>query len=141
MSPFLAATMRVARSAIVRAIIHCAASQFADATRLNHKKFRPLRGEASPLTEAKRGVSEVYLGQTQTGLNRIERAVSFEPDSGELYDILVPAALLAGRLPLAVQAMQSRLALGNLTRFHEQLVDLLQAKFNEQMSECASVAR
>jgi len=98
------------------------------------------RGEASPLTEAKRGASEVHLGQVEAGLSRIQQAISSAPQSGELYDILAPAALLAGRLSLAVEAMQARIPLGNLTAFHEQLVALLQARFNEQMANSTSNA-
>jgi tetratricopeptide (TPR) repeat protein len=111
---------------------------FAEANRAYAKLER--RGEASPLIESKRGASEVYLGQIDAGLSRIQRAVSSAPQSGELYDILAPAALLAGRLPLAVEAMQARIPLGNLTAFHEQLVALLQAKFNEQTANSTSDA-
>lgn len=34
------------------------------------------RGEASPLSEAKRGASEVHLGLIETGLSRMQRAIS-----------------------------------------------------------------
>jgi tetratricopeptide (TPR) repeat protein len=90
------------------------------------------RGEASPLSEAKRGASEVYLGKSEAGLQRIQRAISSAPHSKELYDILAPAALLAGQLSLAVQAMQARIPMGHLTEFHEQLAALLQVKLNER---------
>ena len=98
------------------------------------------RGEASPLTEAKRGACEIHLGQIETGLSRIQQAVSSAPNAGELYDILASAALLAGRLSLAVETMQARIPLGNLTDFHQQLVAMLQARFNEQMGKSTSNA-
>jgi tetratricopeptide (TPR) repeat protein len=90
------------------------------------------RGEASPLSEAKRGASEVHLGLIETGLSRMQRAISSAPDAAELYDILAAGALLAGDLSLAVQTMQARVGLGNLTDFHTEFVATLQAKFNEQ---------
>jgi pentatricopeptide repeat protein len=114
---------------------HFKNGNFAEADRAYAEMER--RGEASPLTEAKRGASKIHLGQIEAGLSRIQRAVSSAPHSGELYDILASAALLAGQLPLAVQAMQARIPLGNLTDFHQQLVALLQARFNEQSKECA----
>ena len=113
---------------------HFQKGNFAEANKAYVEMER--RGEASPLTETKRGASEVYLGQIQAGLDRIEQAVSSAPHAGKLYDILAPAALLAGRLPLAVRAMQARIPLGNLTEFHEQLVAILQARFNEQAGQC-----
>jgi len=84
-----------------------------------------LRGESSPTSEAKRGASEVYLGQHEAGLRRIRQAISEAPQSAELYDILAPAAMLSGQLPLAIEAMQCRVSLGNLTGFHEQMLDVL----------------
>ena len=98
------------------------------------------RGEASPLTEAKRGASEVHLGEIETGLSRMQRAVSSAPDSGELHDMLAAAALLAGHLPLAVQTMQARIGLGNLTNFHTEFVATLQTKFNEQQGVAPGTA-
>jgi tetratricopeptide (TPR) repeat protein len=89
-------------------------------------------GEASALTEAKRGAAEVHLGQVKAGLGRIEQAVASAPHAAELYDILAPAALLAGRLSLAVEALEARIRFGNLTEFHEQLVAVLQARLNAQ---------
>jgi tetratricopeptide (TPR) repeat protein len=88
------------------------------------------RGEASPLTEAKRGAAEVHLGQVDAGLGRIAQAIASAPRSAELYDILAPAALLADRLPLALEALEARIPLGNLTEFHEQLVAALQSRFH-----------
>jgi tetratricopeptide (TPR) repeat protein len=88
------------------------------------------RGEALPVTEAKRGAAEVHLGYSEAGLRRIEKAVAAEPGAAELYDILAPAALLAGRLPLAVEALQARVRLGNLTDFHERLAAILEARFH-----------
>lgn len=96
-----------------------------------------LRGEASPTSEAKRGACEVHLGQNVIGLGRIQKAISSAPQSAELYDILAPAAMLSGQLALAVEAMQCRITLGNLTSFHNQMVELL-AKACEQRSCPAS---
>ena len=86
------------------------------------------RGEATPLTEAKRGACEVHLGEAKAGLDRIQQAVQAAPRLAELYDILATAAMLAGRYDLAVEAMQARVPLGNLTDFHHQIVALLQAE-------------
>jgi hypothetical protein len=97
---------------------------------LTYKELE-LRGEASPTSEAKRGACEVHLGQNEVGLGRIQRAISSAPHSAELYDILAPAAMLSGQLALAVEAMQYRISLGNLTGFHSQMVELL-AKACEQ---------
>ena len=90
------------------------------------------RGEASPLSEAKRGASEVHSGLKEAGLSRMQRAISSAPDAAELYGILAAGALLAGHLSLAVQTMKARVSLGNLTDFHSEFVAPLQAKFNEQ---------
>jgi tetratricopeptide (TPR) repeat protein len=117
---------------------HFKKGNFAEAIKAYAEMER--RGEASPLTEAKRGASQVHLGQLDEGLSRIGQAVSAAPNSRELYDILAPAALLAGRLPLAVEAMQARIPLGNLTGFHEQLVAMLQGQFNEQRQKCGTDA-
>lgn len=87
-------------------------------------------GEGSPLSEAKRGACEVQLGQVDTGIRRVQKAVADAPAYLELYDILATAALLAQRLPLAVETVQERLALGSPTDFHVGLVAAIQAQFD-----------
>jgi tetratricopeptide (TPR) repeat protein len=98
------------------------------------------RGDSSPIAEAKRGVCQVRLGQVVTGIARIQRVVAESPDAAELYDILATTALLVEDLPLAVQTMQARVRLGNLTSFHTQLVSVIQAKFNQQRQASLAVA-
>jgi hypothetical protein len=107
---------------------HFHKGSFAEASKAYAELDR--RGEASALTEAKRGAAEVHLGHAETGLSRIERSVASEPQTAELYDILAPAALLAGRLTLAVEALQARVRFGNLTEFHERLAAALQARLH-----------
>jgi tetratricopeptide (TPR) repeat protein len=89
-------------------------------------------GEGSPLTEAKRGASEVQLGLVDTGLARLQKAVADAPAYLELYDILATAALLARRLTLAVETVQARLALAGPTEFHVGLVAAIQAQYDQR---------
>lgn len=84
------------------------------------------RGEASPLSEAKRGACEVHLGQKQAGLSRMQEAIRSAPHSAELLDILAAGALLSGDSGLAIRTMQSRIAMGSLTQFHTQFVAILE---------------
>lgn len=98
------------------------------------------RGGASPISEATRGVCEVRLGQVATGIARIQQVVAESPHAAELYDILATTALLVGDLPLAVQTMQARVSLGNLTSFHTQLVSVIQTRFNQQRQAEPAVA-
>jgi tetratricopeptide (TPR) repeat protein len=83
-------------------------------------------GEASPLSEAKRGACDVNLGSVAEGIRRIERAVEAAPACGELYDILAAASLQVGNLLLATQTLEARLLMGKPTDFHFKLAAALQ---------------
>jgi Tfp pilus assembly protein PilF len=69
-------------------------------------------GSQSSVLESKLGVCEVRLGTTASGLGRIQQAITREPGFGELYDILVAAALFAGDRALAAQTAEHRLGVG-----------------------------
>jgi tetratricopeptide (TPR) repeat protein len=85
-------------------------------------------GEASPLSEARMGACEVNLGSMPEGLRRIQQAVASARACGELYDILAAAALRAGELKLAAQALQDRFRLGKPTDLHFELAAILQTE-------------
>lgn len=89
-------------------------------------------GEASPLSEAKQGASEVHLGLVQEGIRRMKQAVDDAPAFSELYDILATGALLGGDFELAARTAEARLRMGNTTEFHFQLASLLQAQLRER---------
>ena len=89
-------------------------------------------GEDSPLSEAKRGASEVHLGRAQQGIARMRSAVAGAPGFSELYDILATGALLGGDLALAAETLQTRMAMGKTTEFHHQLAALVAAQLREQ---------
>jgi tetratricopeptide (TPR) repeat protein len=92
-------------------------------------------GSHSGVLQSKLGVCEVRLGFAETGLRRIQAAVEREPNFGELYDILVAAALLAGDRELAAETAELRLRVGNpsadkfllTAAIHVQLGDLQRA--------------
>jgi tetratricopeptide (TPR) repeat protein len=86
-------------------------------------------GEASPLSEAKRGACDVNLGSVAEGVRRMQRAVESAPAYGELYDILAAASLQVGNLLLATQTLQTRLRMGKPTDFHFKLAAVLQMEF------------
>lgn len=69
-------------------------------------------GSQSSVLESKLGVCEVRLGTTALGLQRIQRAIAREPEFGELYDILIAAALFAGDRALAGRTAEHRLTIG-----------------------------
>ena len=107
-----------------------AASQFADANRA-YVRVADM-GEASPLSEAKRGACEVQLGLVEVGIRRVQKAVADAPAYLELYDILATTALMAQRLDLAVETVQARLNLGSPTEFHVGLVSAIQAQYDQR---------
>lgn len=74
-----------------------------------------IAGSHSSALEAKLGVCEVRLGQADSGLQRIQRAIEREPDFGELHDLLMLAALFAGQDNLAKEAAGRRIGLGELS--------------------------
>lgn len=84
--------------------------QFAEAEK--NYKAAMAAGSQSSVLESKLGVCEVRLGVTASGLVRIRQAISREPEFGELYDILVAAALFANDRALAAQAAEHRLKVG-----------------------------
>jgi len=77
-------------------------------------------GQASPsgpeavsaLVDCKRGACQVRMGDTATGLARIEAAVAREPQAGELYEIWAAAALQAGDTATAARVAAERLSIG-----------------------------
>jgi glycosyltransferase involved in cell wall biosynthesis len=69
-------------------------------------------GSESIILKGKLGVCEVRLGSTEAGLHRIQHAIEHEPQFGELYDILMAAALFAGNRPLAAETAERRLRVG-----------------------------
>lgn len=69
-------------------------------------------GSQSSVLESKLGVCEVRLGSAESGLRRIQDAIEHEPESGELYDILMAAALFAGNRLLAAETAERRLGIG-----------------------------
>jgi glycosyltransferase involved in cell wall biosynthesis len=89
-------------------------------------------GEDSPLSEAKRGASEVHLGRVQEGIGRMRRAVASAPAFSELYDILATGALLGGDVELASETASARLRMGKTTEFHVQLAAVLEARLEQQ---------
>jgi tetratricopeptide (TPR) repeat protein len=69
-------------------------------------------GSESIVLKGKLGVCEVRLGSAEGGLHRIQSAIEREPQFGELYDILMAAALFAGNRPLAAETAERRLGVG-----------------------------
>lgn len=69
-------------------------------------------GSESSVLEGKLGVCEVRLGAAASGLRRIQNAIKREPELGELYDILMAAALFAENRPLAAETAERRLSVG-----------------------------
>jgi tetratricopeptide (TPR) repeat protein len=69
-------------------------------------------GSESIILKGKLGVCEVRLGSAEAGLNRIQNAIDLEPQFAELYDILMAAALFAGKRPLAAETAERRLRVG-----------------------------
>jgi glycosyltransferase involved in cell wall biosynthesis len=69
-------------------------------------------GSQSSVLESKLGVCEVRLGSAEPGLRRIYDAIEREPEFGELYDILVAAALFARNPTLAAETAERRLGVG-----------------------------
>lgn len=72
-------------------------------------------GSESIVLKGKLGVCEVRLGSTEAGLHRVQHAIECEPEFGELYDILMAAALFAGNRPLAAETAERRLRVGTLS--------------------------
>jgi tetratricopeptide (TPR) repeat protein len=69
-------------------------------------------GSESIILKGKLGVCEVRLGSAEAGLRRIQSAIEFEPQFGELYDLLMAAALFASNRLLAAQTAERRLQIG-----------------------------
>jgi tetratricopeptide (TPR) repeat protein len=84
------------------------AGDFASARRCYQKAQE--YGGAGAIIESKLGVSEVRLGRTGAGLRHMERAIGREPNFGELYDILIMAAVWLGNPKLAAETAERRLA-------------------------------
>lgn len=89
-------------------------------------------GGISSLNCAKLGACEIHVGLKEQGTRRIQDAIEASPAFGELYDILVAAALLGGDLPLAAHTAEARLAVGTPEGIHYQLAVELQANLGKQ---------
>lgn len=89
---------------------HYHLEKFAEA-QLNYEAAKAA-GSQSGVLEGKLGVCEVRLGSALSGLRRIQEAIEREPEFGELYDILMAAALFAGNRPLAAETAERRLGIG-----------------------------
>jgi hypothetical protein len=111
---------------------HFHAARYADA----HAAYAQVAalGEASPLSAAKLGASEVHLGSVQEGIRRMQEAIASAPAFGELYDILAAGALLGGELEVAAQTAEARLRLGKPTEFHLRLAAILEAQLGSRLS-------
>lgn len=64
-----------------------------------------------PLLESKLGVAEVRLGRSQEGIARLCRALSQDPQAGEIYDRLIAACVWLDRLPEAAALAEKKIAL------------------------------
>ena len=63
-------------------------------------------GESGPSVESRLGFTEVRMGDTQTGLARLQQAVNDAPHEAELHDRLVKACLVAEDLSGAAEAAE-----------------------------------
>ena len=63
----------------------------------------------TPQIESKLGLAEVRLGHLPEGLARLRRAVGCAPKSAELYDRLLGACVLLGRLDEAAETAEAKL--------------------------------
>jgi tetratricopeptide (TPR) repeat protein len=97
-------------------------------------------GEASPLSEAKRGACDLNLGFVAAGIRRMQRAVESAPAYGELYDILAAASIQVGNFVLATQTLQARLRMGKPTDFHFKLAAILQMELKARQDMQATQA-
>jgi tetratricopeptide (TPR) repeat protein len=100
-----------------------------------------LMGEASPLSTAKLGASEVHLGEVDQGIRHMQEAVASDPGFGELYDILAAGALLGGYVRLAADTAEARLELGTPKELHFQLAAALQEQLGERERALAILSR
>ena len=66
-------------------------------------------GGDTALVESKLGVAEVRMGLVAPGLRRLQHAIERDPNFGELYDILVMAAVWLGDPRLAAETAERRL--------------------------------
>ncbi|MGH9343831.1 MAG: tetratricopeptide repeat protein, partial [Terriglobia bacterium] len=64
-----------------------------------------------PRLESKLGLVEVLLGQSQTGISRLRRAVEREPQSPDLHDRLIAAYATLGQVQEAAQWAEQKLGL------------------------------
>jgi tetratricopeptide (TPR) repeat protein len=68
------------------------------------------RGGDTALVESKLGVAEVRMGLVAPGLRHLQQAIERDPNFGELYDILIMAAVWLGNPQLAAETVDRRLA-------------------------------
>ena len=63
-------------------------------------------GDPDPLLESKLGYTEVRLGETVAGFEKLRRAVAAAPQQSEVHDRLMKACLVVGNLPDAAEAAE-----------------------------------
>jgi len=63
----------------------------------------------APQIESKLGLAEVRFGRVQKGVDRLRRAVGSAPKSPEVYDRLIGACVLLGRIGEAAETAEARL--------------------------------
>jgi len=63
-------------------------------------------GDPDPLVESKLGYTEVRLGETVAGFEKLRRAVAAAPQQSEVHDRLMKACLVVGNLPEAAEAAE-----------------------------------
>ncbi len=86
--------------------------------------------DASPLTLAKLGATDVHLGQHVPGIARIKAAIDRSPNEAELLDIYAASAFLAGRAIEACEAAERRLSADDVTAFNFLLAATLHVHSN-----------
>jgi hypothetical protein len=84
----------------------------------------------SPPVACKLGACEVSQGKAAGGVARIKAAVEREPETAELYDIWVAAAMLCGDVITTAQVAERRLQVGQPTIDSFVVAAGLQARLN-----------
>ncbi|MBI1749436.1 MAG: glycosyltransferase [Acidobacteria bacterium] len=85
---------------------HYNLGEFEAAARCYRRAFEAAR---APELESKLGQADVRCGRTEPGLNRLRRAAQQAPESAEIHDRLIAAAVWKGRLRDAAEAAETKL--------------------------------
>ena len=97
-------------------------------------------GDASPLSLAKLGASQIHLGDRESGMGKMREAIGSSPDNAELYDIYATAAFLGGFVQNACDAAKRRLAMKKVSAFNF-LVAATLFQLSHLQDEADSIAR